>query len=334
MSNPPELIVLRALGLGDFLTGIPAYRAIAAAFPEHRRWLAAPPAIEPLLPLVPMFHGLLPTEPLGPIRGAFRCPEVAINLHGRGPDSHRTLLALAPGRLIAFHHPDVPESAGSPLWCDKEHEVSRWCRLLQEEGMHADPNRLSIGRPVAVGALRPGFTLIHPGAASAPRRWPIERWAAVARGELSAGRPLLLTGGPLEQDLVLQLADRLGLPSHCCAFDQNLYGLASLVARAGLVLCGDTGVAHLATALRRPSVVLFGPTSPARWGPPSNRPWHRVLWAGAEGDLHADTADSCLLQISVIDVEKEIAALRRGMRMRDPAAFAEASSSQTSSGWG
>jgi ADP-heptose:LPS heptosyltransferase len=334
MSNSPTLIVLRGLGLGDFLTGVPAYRALAAAFPAHRRWLAAPAVLEPLLPLVPVFEGLLPTDSGGAIRGASCFPDVAVNLHGRGPESHRSLLRLGPRRLIAFAHPEVPESAAGPLWSDAEHEVARWCHLLQSQGIAADASRLSISKPLQLGTDHAGYPLIHPGAASLSRRWPLDRWAAVARGEMAAGRAVLATAGPGECELAFDLAERLALdPRRCCAVGESLYGLASLVARAGLVLCGDTGVAHLATALRRPSVVLFGPTSPARWGPPPNRPWHRVLWAGSEGDPHAGVTDSGLLQISVIDVEKEIAALRRSMRTPDPVSLWGDGAAQ-SSGWG
>jgi ADP-heptose:LPS heptosyltransferase len=75
------------------------------------------------------------------------------------------------------------------------------------------------------------------------------------------------------------------------------------------VVCGDTGVAHLATALRTPSVVLFGPTPPARWGPPADRPWHRVLWAGRTGDPHGRSADDGLLEIDVADVTAALADL-------------------------
>jgi ADP-heptose:LPS heptosyltransferase len=64
------------------------------------------------------------------------------------------------------------------------------------------------------------------------------------------------------------------------------------------VVCGDTGIAHLATAFGTPSVVLFGPVSPALWGPPA-RPWHRVLWAGGVGDPHARDPDPGLLSIDV-----------------------------------
>jgi hypothetical protein len=45
-------------------------------------------------------------------------------------------------------------------------------------------------------------------------------------------------------------------------------------------------------------VVLFGPTPPALWGPPADRPWHRALWAGTGGDPHGRLPDPGLLAIT------------------------------------
>jgi ADP-heptose:LPS heptosyltransferase len=85
-------------------------------------------------------------------------------------------------------------------------------------------------------------------------------------------------------------------------------GLLRLVAAAGRVACADTGVAHVATAVGTPSVVLFGPTPPALWGPPPD-PRHVVLWEGARGDPHATEPGPGLLAICVDDVLGALAAL-------------------------
>jgi ADP-heptose:LPS heptosyltransferase len=305
----PLLIAYRALGLGDFLTGLPALRALAAAFPDHRRVLAAPRAVAPLAELADVVDAVADTAPLAPLPAELHAADVAVNLHGRGPESHRALLAARPRRLLAFAHPGA--GFEGPAWRAGEHEVRRWCRMLEAHGIAADPGALDLAappEPPPTGAA--GATVIHPGAASGARRWPAERWAEVAGAERAAGRPVVLTGGPDERELAAGVARRAGLPaSAVLAGTTDLRGLAATVAAADRVVCGDTGIAHLAVALRTPSVVLFGPTPPAEWGPPADRPWHRVLWAGRRGDPHGREPDPGLLALGPADVLQALAGL-------------------------
>jgi ADP-heptose:LPS heptosyltransferase len=286
--QPPVALSLRALGLGDLLTALPALRAVAAAHPVHRHLLACPLPLRPLALLTDAVDDVVPARPLRPFR--VPPPAVAFNLHGCGPQSHAVLRALRPARLVAFGCDDVE-------WREEEHEVDRWCRLLRENGIPADRNDLHIERPPGDPGTPERATVIHPGAASNARRWPAERFAAVARHELRGGRPVVITGSAGERELAERVADLAGLSrSSVAAGRTDLLGLARIVASAGRVVCGDTGVAHLATALRTPSVLLFGPVSPARWGPPP-RPWHHVLWTGGTGDPHCGEPDPGLLEI-------------------------------------
>jgi ADP-heptose:LPS heptosyltransferase len=307
----PTLVILRALGLGDFLTGVPALRALADAFPDHRRVLAAPQALAPLAALTGAVDEVVDTAPLAPLDTALHRADVAVNLHGKGPQSHRILLAAGPRALISFRNPQVPESAGGPVWRSGEHEVHRWCRLLEASGIPADPARLDLSAPpLLVSEEARGATLVHPGAASAARRWPPDRWAAVARGEREKGRTVIVTGGPREVDLARTVARTSGLgDSAVYAGRTGLVELTALVAAAGRVVCGDTGVAHLATALDTPSVVLFGPVPPDEWGPPPERTRHRALWSGSTGDPHGDRPDAGLLEIQAEDVLAALAGL-------------------------
>jgi len=295
----PTLVAYRALGLGDLLSGVPALRALRDGFPEHRLVLAAPAALAPLAQLSGAVDEVLDTAALAvpALRGA----ELAVNLHGRGPQSHRALLAASPRRLIAFAAPAVPWRG--PGWRAAEHEVARWCRLLEESGIPADPARLDLPAPTGTGIEVDGATVVHPGAASPARRWPADRWAAVARAEREAGRRVVVTGSAGERMLALQVAREAGLePGAVLAGRTDLKQLAAVVATAGRVLCGDTGVAHLATAFRTPSVLLFGPTPPSEWGPPPGRRRHVVLHRGDRGDPHGRAPDRGLLAITVRDV--------------------------------
>lgn len=281
-----RVLVLRALGLGDLLTALPALRALRDWITSPSLMLAAPAWLAPLAIHAGAADEVLPTASLGPVN-AWR-PDLAVNLHGRGPQSHGVLLDTHPERLLAFRHPAVPETAGCPCWRPDEHEVRRWCRLLEEGGIPADPSRLHLDPAGLPPSPIPGTTIIHPGAGSEERRWPAERWAAVARLARREAR-VLVTAGPGELELASRVATGAGLGPDS-VWTGSLLRLAGLVADAGCVLSGDTGVAHLATALGRPSVVLFGPVAPAEWGPPPI-PRHRVLWAGPRGLLEIGPAD-------------------------------------------
>jgi ADP-heptose:LPS heptosyltransferase len=304
-----DVVTLRALGLGDLLTAVPAMRALARAMPEHRHVLAVPPVLAPLVSLIGATDAIIPAEALQPLIGV-DAPAVAVNLHGRGPESHRVLERLHPERLIAF----ASRAAGhdGPQWRRDEHEVLRWCRLLEESGIPADPTDLEIATPAqAAPAAARGAVVIHPGAASGARRWPASRWGEVAWHLREEGLTVVVTGGTAEVPIAEAVAQVAGLDQDCVLAGQtDVIGLAAVVAGAQAVLCGDTGVAHLATALRTPSVVLFGPVPPALWGPPPDRPWNQALWAGSTGDPHANQADPGLLRISVEDVVRACRSLR------------------------
>jgi ADP-heptose:LPS heptosyltransferase len=229
-------------------------------------------------------------------------PALAVNLHGRGPDSIRALRALRPGRLWTYAHPAVAGVDG-PQWRDGEHEAARWCRLLAAYGVPADPGDLDLPPP-AGSSPAPGAVVVHPGASAGSRRWPADRFAAVAAALHCAGHRVVVTGDPAERPLATELAAQAGLPTGAVlAGRTGLLALAALVAHAELVVCGDTGIGHLATAYRTPSVLLFGPLPAAEWGPPPDRPQHVVLRHGTgRGDPHAAAPDPALLAVQVSEV--------------------------------
>ncbi len=311
----PQVLALRALGLGDLLTAVPAYRGLRRAFDRHWLVLAAPPALAPLALLTGAVDEVLPYT--APAAGEWPRlpwpggpPDVAVNLHGRGPQSHRALLALRPLRLWGFAHSAFPE-VGGPAWPDDEHEVARWCRLLSEHRVRVDPGDLGLPRPPRRPSPRPGAVVVHPGAASAARRWPAERFAAVAAALRRAGHPVVISGAAAERGLAVAVAAQAGLGrDDVLAGRTDVLDLAALVAAARLVVCGDTGVAHLATAYGTPSVLLFGPVPPAAWGPPPGRGQHVVLWHGTGStDPHDSRPSPALRSIPVAEVLAAAAAL-------------------------
>ncbi|WP_306213965.1 glycosyltransferase family 9 protein [Actinoplanes sp. RD1] len=288
------ILVLRALGVGDLAAGVPAIRAVRSHFADRTLALAAPAWLTPLIDLIGGVDRVVPLSGLADSLPPLDA-DVAINLHGSGPESTELLTSLSPGQLWAF-------SPAGPVWRDDEHERDRWCRLLSHYGVAADPGDTDLSVPSV--AVPHGVTIIHPGAKSPSRRWPVSRYATVARALADAGHKVVVTGSAGEREIALDVARWAGLgPS--AVLDTGLAELAGLVAHARLLISGDTGIAHLATAYRTPSVTLFGPMPPSRWGPPPDRPYHQVIWHGTRaerGDSPGPEVHPALLAVTPDEV--------------------------------
>jgi ADP-heptose:LPS heptosyltransferase len=302
-----DVLILRAIGLGDFLTAVPAYRGLRQRFPQATITLAAPAVLEPLARLTGAIDRLLPVNGLGELTARSPSvlsppPSLAVNLHGAGPESIRDLLATGAQQIITHRHPQFPLITG-PEWCEDLHEVERWTRLLTREGIAAVPTALELAKP-ARDPIVPDAVIVHPGASAQARCWPLNRFAEVARSLAIDGHQVVITGSAAERPRCLEVAQLAGLDQNCVlAGELDLGQLAALVAAARLVLSGDTGVAHLATAYATPSVILFGPTSPRRWGPPAEGPF-TVIWRGYTGDPHSRWVHPALLEIGSDEVLK------------------------------
>lgn len=298
MTAPRRLVALRALNLGDLLVVVPALRALRRAFPDHEITLATHIWLAPLLDLIGSVDRLEPTRGLAPLPGPQR-PDVAVNLHGPAAESYPVLDALRPQRRIGHAAPGW----SGPPWRTGGHERDRWCDLLVAHGIPADPDDLLL-LPPRVPSLRPGATIVHVGARYRAAEWPVERFAAVAACLHRDGHRMVVTGSATQRERAMAVADLAGLPDEVVLAGRiDLTALAALVAAARLVISGDTGVAHLASGYRTPSVVLFGPASIEEWGPPAAGP-HRALAVEElrRGDPFAADPDPALLAITVADV--------------------------------
>ncbi len=108
-----------------------------------------------------------------------------------------------------------------------------------------------------------GPVLIHPGAGSLRKRWPLERFLALADRLRGGGRQVHFIVGPAEEDLLPELdgqKESVFRPS-------DLVELAARLRAAAAFIGNDSGVSHLAGWAGVPSVVIFGPSDPVRWRP-------------------------------------------------------------------
>jgi heptosyltransferase-1 len=192
------------------------------------------------------------------------------------------LLGAAVGETLPPARVMLPVDAAAERWCDA---------LLSDVG----------GR----------FVLISPGAGWGAKLWPAERYGAVALALADAGFHTLVNAASPDDSVGRRVVETSGGAARLvpCSVGQ----LIALVRRACVVIAGDTGPLHLAAALERPVVGLFGPTDPARNGPYGTAP--RVLrHASSKSDhsRHKETEQG-LMQITVEEVvEVAMELLREG----------------------
>lgn len=159
------------------------------------------------------------------------------------------------------------------------HKASTYLPLLEAVGLSAVPGpyeytvtalerRQARERLAAERADGRPLVVLHPGANWAHKRWPPERFAALAdRLIASRGAQVAVTGGPDDAPLAEAITGQMRQRALVLTGRTTLRELGAVLGEAALVVANDTGVLHLAAALGRPVVALFGPTSPRLTGP-------------------------------------------------------------------
>jgi lipopolysaccharide heptosyltransferase II len=116
------------------------------------------------------------------------------------------------------------------------------------------------------GMVQHPIIVVHPGANWPHKRWSADRFAQLAQ-RLGQDGTVVMTGGPEDRPLVQAIARHMTRPPVILAGETSLRQLAACLEGADVVVSNDTGVLHIAAALRRSVVALYGPTSPALTGP-------------------------------------------------------------------
>lgn len=305
----PKIAVLRALQLGDLLCAVPALRALRAAFPAAEISLIGLPwaqsfvaRFQHLVDRAIDFPGYpgLPEQPpqVRCIPGFLRAVQrerfdLAIQLHGSGSFVNPLIMLLDAERTGGYYvagewQPDSPLFMPYPEGIP---EPRRHLRLMEFFGIPTSGENLEFplgARDLeafmelagAHDLLAHRYICLHPGSRSALRRLPLEQFAAAANVLGADGWHLVLTGSETERSLCDTLAGRIAFPCINLAGRTDLGALGALVRHARLLICNDTGVSHIAAALRTPSVIVFTGSDPERWAP-LDRHRHRRVRASA-----------------------------------------------------
>ena len=301
---PRKVVLVRASRIGDFLCATPAFRALRAALPEAEITITTLPLLQELVERSPYLDRFVAFPGFPGIAEQFfdaRCAaqffqqmqqerfDLAIQMQGSGVYSNPFTLMLGARLTAGFVRQGDPAGrldAALPM-PQEEHEI---CQLLalttflgaapqgEETEFPLCPQDHTAAEELLMGAQRPLIGL-HPAAREATRRWAIERFAAVGTALWHRhGGTIVILGDCQERSTGERLARQIDGPCLNLAGKTSLVQLGAVIARLSVLVTNDTGPAHIAYALRTPTVTIFGSANPKRYAPLMRGPYRILVY--------------------------------------------------------
>lgn len=151
------------------------------------------------------------------------------------------------------------------------HTVERNLDALRRIGIFPAPDErelfLAVKRERVSQWVSGSYVLIHPTSRWRFKCWPVEKMRVLSEDLIRRGKQLVFTSGPdaVEQEMVAEITKGLDVVN--LSGKVTLHDLAALIAGSELLICVDSVPFHMASALKRKVVAIFGPTSEVTWGP-------------------------------------------------------------------
>ena len=275
----PRFLIVRLGSLGDVIHAIPAVAALIDRHPDARvDWLVDPRYVD-LVKSVERIGHVIPFDTRqgwGSLMGVARRLrgeryDAAIDLQGLIKSAVLARIAGA-RRTIGFTSARLREPFARVFYTethdpgDVVHVIAKGLALMRALGVQ----EMTVKFPLDVPPPRTmpnGYVLINPGAAWPNKRWPPDRFGALAAAirERHGVRSLVLWGPGEEEAAAAVVASSRGAAEQTPA--TSITDILAVAKGASLMVSGDTGPLHIAGAVGTPIVALFGPTRAERNGP-------------------------------------------------------------------
>jgi heptosyltransferase I len=268
-----RILVVRLGAMGDIIHALPAAASLKLGFPGYSLTWIVEPRWAPLLEGNPFVDrvALFDRHTGAGLARAWRELreerfEFVVDFQGLIKSALVASAARA-GRIYGFHRSLAREPLAALFYSDKvtaqsAHRVDRNLELAAAAGALRAQRSFPLPPGREEGALPDGpFVLASPLSGWPAKQWPLEYYQGLAeRLRREAGIPLVLNGPPAAREMLSGVA---GAILHFSSIE----GLIDATRRAAAVVGGDSGPLHVAAALAKPGVAIYGPTDPAQTGP-------------------------------------------------------------------
>jgi lipopolysaccharide heptosyltransferase I len=332
-----SILVVRLSSIGDLVHTLPAVAALRASFPEaridwlvesrHGSFLRRNPDVDSLIEVDTLSwrRRLLSPRTWNEIRDAVsrireRRYDLVLDLQGTIKSSVSAFLARS-DRRVGFTASHLKEKMAALLYTERvapngvrRHVIDRHLYLLKSVGIEGFDRRFHIVVPDSASESAAQrldelgldqFVVLNPGGSWVTKRWSPENFGHLAAAiEKEWSLPSLVVWGPGEEDMARQVvAAARGAARLAPA--TTLVEMIPYMTRARLLVSGDTGPMHLASAHGVPIVGIFGPTDPEKNGPfgaADQVVWKSVPCGPCYKHRCPGYGNVCLTEIEVADV--------------------------------
>ncbi len=312
--------IFRALQLGDMLCAVPAIRSLRRAYPEAEIILFGLPWAKVFVERFkeyfdgfihfPGFDGL-PEQRYDPEKflqfvNRIRKEnfDLILQMQGNGTIVNKLMFELNAKHIAGFYNDE--SCVNSDLFIkypNKDHEIYRHLKLINQLGIDSAGDELEfplfendeLELQDFFASSKKKYVIVHPGSRGAMRQWPPKFFAVIADYCYESGFAIVVTGTNDEKEITDELIKRMHHRAINFTGKTSLGAVALLIKNASMLVANCTGVSHIASALKTPSIIISMDGEPERWAPLDSA-IHRVIDCSRQSnfnDVYTETVHLC-----------------------------------------
>jgi len=262
-----KIAIIHVGGLGDLLISLPAFHLLRTIFPVDTLHLYCHDDKISLFEKENIFNNLIPAIKIYSNLEKIKY-DIIINFAGLDKKLHYNLQNNT--RIVSSHSFNAQLHASKNSYNFIQNNFKKSTKNINDFLLHLNSDEVEsainiIGKTNVYSDKI--IIALHPGSGDYRKTWNRESFINVIN-ILSQQQKIffIITIGPLEKEFISDIIN-LKHNNFLIINNKNLRIVANIISLCKVIICGDSGIMHLASAVKVPSIAIFGPSAPSFWGP-------------------------------------------------------------------